>query len=201
MTELPSGTVTFLFTDIEGSTRLWEEHPEAMQGALACHDAIVGEAVAAHGGTVVKTTGDGVHAVFPLADAGVALHSRRSSAWPAKRGALPDRSQCGWGSTRGRASSGRRLLRLGPEPCCAVDERGPRRPGRHLAADRAAAQESLDPGVVLVHLGEHRLRDLAAPIRVFQVTHADLRRALPTASVARCRHRQPPGADQLLRGS
>ena len=62
MVELPSGTVTFLFTDIEGSTRLWEEHPEAMQGALARHDAIVGEAVAAHGGTVVKTTGDGFHA-------------------------------------------------------------------------------------------------------------------------------------------
>ena len=41
MAELPTGTITFLFTDIEGSTRLWEEHPEAMRAALACHDAVL----------------------------------------------------------------------------------------------------------------------------------------------------------------
>ncbi len=50
MSELPSGTVTFLFTDLEGSTRLWEEHPEAMQPALARHDEILRESVTAHGG-------------------------------------------------------------------------------------------------------------------------------------------------------
>ncbi len=59
MGELPAGTVTFLFTDLEGSTRLWEEHPEAMKGALARHDEILRGAVAANGGTMVKTTGDG----------------------------------------------------------------------------------------------------------------------------------------------
>ncbi len=64
MAVLPSGTVTFLFTDIEGSTRLWEERPEAMKAALARHDALLREAVEAHGGSVVKMTGDGVHAVF-----------------------------------------------------------------------------------------------------------------------------------------
>jgi class 3 adenylate cyclase len=58
---LPTGTVTFLFTDIEGSTRLWEQHPDAMKGALARHDEIVHGAVEAHRGHVVKTTGDGVH--------------------------------------------------------------------------------------------------------------------------------------------
>ena len=67
MGELPAGTVTFLFTDLEGSTRLWEEHPEAMKGALARHDEILRVAVAANGGTTVKTTGDGVHAAFPTA--------------------------------------------------------------------------------------------------------------------------------------
>ena len=45
---LPSGTVTFLFTDIEGSTRLWEQHPEAMRPALARHDEVLREGVAAH---------------------------------------------------------------------------------------------------------------------------------------------------------
>ena len=71
MTELPSGTVTFLFTDIEGSTRLWEEHPDAMRDALARHDELLREAIEAHGGYVVKTTGDGFHAAFATADAGV----------------------------------------------------------------------------------------------------------------------------------
>ena len=60
MAELPSGTVTFLFTDLEGSTRLWEEHPEAMKVALARHDAILRDAVAEHDGHVVKMTGDGI---------------------------------------------------------------------------------------------------------------------------------------------
>ncbi len=64
MAELPSGTVTFLFTDLEGSTRLWEEHPDAMRVVLARHDEILRGAVEAHGGHVVKTTGDGFHAVF-----------------------------------------------------------------------------------------------------------------------------------------
>ena len=49
--EWPAGTVTFLFTDIEGSTHLWEEHPDAMQPALARHDELVGEAIESHDGT------------------------------------------------------------------------------------------------------------------------------------------------------
>ena len=64
MEELPSGTVTFLFTDLEGSTRLWDQEPEVMRLALARHDEIVRDAIAAHGGSVVKMTGDGVHAAF-----------------------------------------------------------------------------------------------------------------------------------------
>jgi class 3 adenylate cyclase len=55
MTTLPTGTVTFLFTDLEGSTRLWEEHPDAMHDALARHDQILRGAIAAHHGHVVKT--------------------------------------------------------------------------------------------------------------------------------------------------
>ena len=59
-----AATITFLFTDLEGSTRLWEAHPQAMQGALARHDAIVEAAIEAHRGEVVKKTGDGFHAAF-----------------------------------------------------------------------------------------------------------------------------------------
>src|SRR5262245_14642543 len=55
--EPPSGTVTFLFTDLEGSTRLWSEYPEAMRHALARHDEILRDVIAAHAGYYVKTTG------------------------------------------------------------------------------------------------------------------------------------------------
>src|SRR6266540_2465679 len=64
---LPSGTVTFLFTDIEGSTQLWEQHPQMMPAALARHDAILRQAVVAHSGSVFKTVGDSIHAVFARA--------------------------------------------------------------------------------------------------------------------------------------
>ena len=64
---LPTGTVTFLFTDIEGSTALWEQYPDAMQVALAHHDSVLHHAIESSGGCVVKTTGDGVFAVFGAA--------------------------------------------------------------------------------------------------------------------------------------
>jgi class 3 adenylate cyclase len=66
MDTLPSGTVTFLFTDIEGSTRLWEYYPQAMRAALARHDALI-RAAEAHGGGVFKTVGDAFYAVFAAA--------------------------------------------------------------------------------------------------------------------------------------
>ena len=61
---VPSAITTYLFTDIEGSTRLWEQDPERMRLALARHDAIARAAVEENGGAVVKTTGDGIHATF-----------------------------------------------------------------------------------------------------------------------------------------
>src|SRR5262245_8725255 len=72
MVSLPSGTVTFLFTDIEGSTSRWEHHPEAMRTALARHDALIRAAIADYGGHVVKTMGDAFHAAFARAPDGVA---------------------------------------------------------------------------------------------------------------------------------
>src|SRR5215471_15434439 len=72
MAELPSGTVTFLFTDLEGSTRLWEAHPAAMRAALARHDELMSHAIERRGGYVVKTTGDGFLAAFASASDAVA---------------------------------------------------------------------------------------------------------------------------------
>src|SRR5512139_96249 len=67
----PTGTVTFLFTDIRGSTQLWEKYPEGMKAALAKHDYILQQAVRANGGQVIKNTGDGILAVFERAAGGV----------------------------------------------------------------------------------------------------------------------------------
>jgi class 3 adenylate cyclase len=80
MADLPTGTVTFLFTDIKGSTRLWEQHPQAMAGALARHDAILRAATEAHGGVVFRTVGDAFCTAFahPLAALHAALAAQRA---------------------------------------------------------------------------------------------------------------------------
>jgi len=63
----PSGTVTFLFTDIEGSTRLWQEDEHSMSAAVARHDELLREVVTGHGGEVFATMGDGLAVAFPSA--------------------------------------------------------------------------------------------------------------------------------------
>ena len=84
--------VTFLFTDIEGSTRLWESAPEQMRAALARHDALGEAAITGHHGRIVKTTGDGIHAVFddPLDAIAASLAFSRPS--PMRR--RPPASRC-----------------------------------------------------------------------------------------------------------
>src|SRR4051794_40175798 len=83
---MPTGTVTFLFTDIEGSTRMWEQHPRAMQSAIARHDTLLREAIESNGGYVFKTVGDAFCAAFPTApqslDAALAAqYALRSADW------------------------------------------------------------------------------------------------------------------------
>src|SRR5829696_36298 len=72
MPDVPSGTVTFLFTDIEGSTTLWERDCEAMTAAVEHHLALLDAAIHAHGGTHFKTVGDAVQVAFPTAPAAIA---------------------------------------------------------------------------------------------------------------------------------
>lgn len=86
MTVLPTGTVTFLFTDIEGSTRRWEADVEAMRAAVAEHENLLEAAVSENGGHVVKTMGDGVLAVF-----GDAVSAMRASDTSQQRLTLPVR--------------------------------------------------------------------------------------------------------------
>lgn len=102
----PSGTVTFLFTNIEVSTRRWEADPEGMREALAAHDEVLHSAVEAYGGWLFKHTGDGVCAAFSVAGDAVA-----AAVDAQRRLGLPVRMGIGTGSTRatgGMIISGRR---------------------------------------------------------------------------------------------
>jgi predicted ATPase/class 3 adenylate cyclase len=180
MTGLPSGTVTFLFTDLEGSTRLWEEYPDAMQSALARHDELLRAAIEAHDGRVVKTTGDGVHAVFAsvrdaLSAAVEAQFALGAEVWE-KTGPLRVRMgvHTGEGEQRDGDYYGPALNRAarimsaghGGQVLCS-------RPTADLAGD------ALPEGCSLVDLGEHRLRDLSRPEVVFQIVHPELTRDFP----------------------
>jgi class 3 adenylate cyclase len=93
----PSTVTTFLFTDIEGSSRLWEEEPERMRRALACHDRILRAAVERNHGVVVKTTGDGLHAAFadPRDAVAAAVELQIALDDPAATDGFPLRVRCG----------------------------------------------------------------------------------------------------------
>jgi predicted ATPase/class 3 adenylate cyclase len=178
--ELPSGTVTFLFTDLESSTRLWEEHPEAMHAAIARHDEILHKAIRAHGGTVVKMTGDGAHAAFATAHAaiGAAIDAQLGLAgesWGAT-GALRVRVGVHTGPAEQRAGDyfGTALNRAARLTNVAH--------GGQIVVSQATAdlaRDELPGGCELVDLGEHRLRDLSRPERVYQVARNGLERDFP----------------------
>jgi predicted ATPase/class 3 adenylate cyclase len=217
--DLPSGTLTFLFTDIEGSTRLWEAHPEAMRSALARHDALLREAVESQGGFVFKTVGDAFYAVFP--DASSALRAalsaqRRLLALVEKGGqSAVGRRQKAEGSEEGSLNPQsairnpqfrvRMALHAGVAEERSGDYFGPavNRVARLLAAghggqvllSRAAAElleRALPEGAALRDLGEHRLKDLAQPERIFRLEHPDLPLVdAPLRSLQAFRHNLP----------
>src|SRR4051794_27082020 len=89
MPEAPSGTVTFLFTDIEGSTRLWERTPAAMTAALDRHHELLRQAILSHGGYIFQTVGDAFHAAFATAPAAVAAAVTAQRALQAEPWNLP----------------------------------------------------------------------------------------------------------------
>ena len=172
MRELPSGTVTFLFTDIEGSTRLWERAPDAMRAAVARHDQLVASAVQAHHGFLYKHVGDAVQAAF------LTPTDALSAAVTAQR-ALAEECWAETGPLRVRMA-----LHAGE---ASPDPRGDyhqvaclNRLARLLAAGhgsqvlltevvRHQVDGVLPSGVSLIDLGKHRLRDLLEPEQVSQV--------------------------------
>jgi len=190
---LPTGNVTFLFTDIEGSTRLWEEYPEGMRAALERHDALLHEAIASHRGTVIKTIGDAFCAVFARATEATqaALEAQRRlvrEEWGAigqmrVRMAL----HCGEADERGGDYYGPPLNRIARLLAIAHG-------GQVLLSEaiRATMEGALPEGVSLKDHGIHRLRDLQQPEHVWQLLHPELPADFPPLrSLDLLRHNLP----------
>jgi class 3 adenylate cyclase len=169
-------TTTFLFTDLENSTPLWEKHPDLMQGLAARHDALLRDAIAAHRGRVVKTTGDGFHAVFDAATDGVAaaLAGQQvmiGESWPAETGPLQVRMGLHTGESREREGD-----YYGPEVNRAARVMGIAYGGQILISEATAAliRKALATDASLSGLGPHRLKGIAAAEQIFQLCHPTL---------------------------
>jgi predicted ATPase/class 3 adenylate cyclase len=199
--DLPSGTVTFLFTDIEGSTALWERNRQAMGGAVERHLALLDAAIRAQGGIPFKTVGDAMQAAFPTAPAAVA------AALAAQRALLAE----DWGELG--------VLRV--RMAVHVGEASPDTTGDYTAAAlnrlsrvlatahggqilltqavQQLASGALPAGAALRDLGEHRLRDLLEAERVFQLMHPDLPADFsPLRSLEALSHNLPPQPTSFL---
>src|SRR5579859_7155029 len=175
MLRLPAGTVSFLFTDIEGSTRLLEQHPQEMGAAMSRHHDLLREAVEANGGIVFETLGDGVYASFARARDGIRAaiggqRAIRAEDWSAV-GELRVRMGLHTGDVqvRGEHYFGPALFR-----CARLMAIGH---GGQILLSRATrdlVDEGLPPGASLRALGTHRLKDLAEPTEIYQLVHPDL---------------------------
>lgn len=178
---MPTGTVTFLFTDIEGSTKLWESHPKAMRDSLARHDALMRQAILSSEGVVFKTVGDAFCAAFATAADAVeaALCAQITffqEPWPEETpirvrmalhtGAVENREDDYFGPPVNRVA---RLL---------ATVHG----GQSVLSQTTydLVRDSLPTGATLVDLGTHQLKDLARPEQVYQLTHSALRQEFPT---------------------
>ena len=180
MSDLPTGTVTLLFTDIEGSTQLWEAHAAAMRAALARHDALLKHCIADYEGYVFKTGGDAFCAAFHTApDAlAAALDAQRAlqrEPWPEDAklrvrmalhtGAVEVRDGDYFGAPLNRVA---RLLAAGHGGQTLLSE-----------STRDLCRDQLPPLASVRALGSHGLKDLGRPEAVFQLVHPDLPQSFP----------------------
>ena len=180
MSNLPEGDVTFLFTDLEGSTRLLERDAAGTGRALARHHELLAGAVADHGGVVFETVGDAVYWAFarPLEAMAAAIAGQRALAhedWGAI-GALRARMAIHGGSVElhGGHYFGPALFR-----CARLQALG--HGGQTLVSHAVVERVSygLPTGVTLLSLGSHRLKDLSEPERVYQLSAPDLPTEFP----------------------
>ena len=193
MADLPLGTVTFLFTDVESSTRLWEEHPQVMHEVLARHDEILRGAIESHAGYVVKTTGDGFHAAFGTArdalEAALAAQRALASEPPVQGVMVKVRMGVHTGEARVRdgdyyGSELNRAARL-----MAVGHGG-----QVLVSD---VTHRLGTDVAAVDLGSHHLRDVGE-VGIWQLTHPSLERDFPPLRTLKAANNLPASVDVFV---
>jgi len=197
----PTGTVTFLFTDIEGSTKMWERDAATMQAALARHDEILQRAIEANGGYVFKTVGDAFCAAF------VSTTDALDAALQGQRTLLAE----GW--DEGCVIRARMALHSGEAEERAGDYFGPTLNwvarllstgyGGQILVSRAArelAGDRLPPGTSLEDLGEKRLKDLTRPERIFQVLAPELPKDFPALKTLDARRNNLPAQPSALVG-
>jgi predicted ATPase/class 3 adenylate cyclase len=162
----PPGVVTFLFTDVEGSTRRWEADAEGMRAALAAHDEVLRDAIQAHGGFLFKHTGDGVCAAFssPKSAVNAAVAAQQKLELPVRMGLATGEAELRdgdyFGAVLNRAA---RVMAAGHG-------------GQILLTESTAVLLS---GVDLLDLGPRRLRDVPVAVEVFQVRAAGLPTEFP----------------------
>lgn len=175
---LPSGLVTFLFTDIEGSTRLWEERPDAMRLVLARHDSLLRFCIESYGGLVFKTVGNSFCAVFtePRGSTEAVLAAQKglpALVFETEVGSEPLRVRmalhAGVAEERDGDYFGPTLNRIARLLSIAHG-------GQTILSLTASelVRDSLPDGATLRDMGEHRLKDLGLSERVFQLCHPDL---------------------------
>jgi predicted ATPase/class 3 adenylate cyclase len=171
----PSGTITFAFTDIEGSTQRWDRDRAAMEAAVRRHDALMREAVAAHNGYVFKTIGDAFCAAFPRPEDAVAAMFDAQRSLGAEDFSAIDGLRVRAAIHTGTADERDRDY-FGPAVNRVARLLGIAHGGQVLVSGVTSdlVQGSLPPQTSLRDLGEHRLKDLSRPEYVYQLLGPDL---------------------------
>jgi predicted ATPase/class 3 adenylate cyclase len=180
MSELPTGTVTFFFSDIEGSTRLLQQCGDRWPTLLERHSQLLRAAFAAHGGIELSTEGDSFFAVFPSASEGVlaAIDAQRAFAeepWPAE---TPVRIRIGLHTGEGTLS-GANYVGLDVHRAARIMSAAHGAQVLVSATTRELVHGAVPDGVDLVDIGEHRLRDLPEAERLFTAVAPGLQRSFP----------------------
>jgi len=199
---LPSGTVTFLFTDIEGSTQLIQRHPDAMKDALARHDALLQQAIDSHGGHVFQVQGDGFCCAFDDARAALdaALAAQRAlhqQTW-GEIGALRVRMGLHTGSAEPRNGEYPSSLTLARTQRVVSAGHGGQTLLSSAAAERVGPE--LPHGTTLRDLGVHKLRGLTDAETIYQFVAADLPAEFPPLQAENVASSTATPLQRLVRG-
>jgi LuxR family maltose regulon positive regulatory protein len=203
MSELPTGTVTFLFTDIEGSTPLWERNPQAMRDALSRHNAILQTAIQQHEGHVFQVVGDAFHAAFsiPIQALEAALAAQRTLAKEPWGEIGPLRVRMGIHTGLAEVQAGEYLSNHTLNRVARLTSAGHGGQVLISAAVAELVREHLPEDVDLEDLGEHRLKGLSQSEHMYQVVVSDLPSGFPpllTQTEAGPSDHKRPDIDELL---